>query len=740
MPANTTYKTPSSDYIESIRVHMDGTPGQVEIKMTITAHTESEIVDNLTGGPGPINRIGNIIGGAAGAGEGPWTVEVGVNQRRFGKAKSVVNNIVNGISNQLGIGSQMLLNNVRNASGSFDVSPFSRSISINAGETKTINSVVNFQPIVIPVPDDVSLVDRFEDRLGGRVPNISFTFTMPHDTTLTTIQETYSIDVPLEAFIEERELDVGCSEMYSDIMDKIENVRGNTNSKLEGARQARTDLRDYANEILSGAGGGIGGGQIVDQVRNISASDLTSVNTSRLQEIRSNIESIDTREDVLSTYRSSIDDLRSQVRDTMSPNCVSELNPMDKLNQIEEDILQRLGIISREISDLKSSLLDALSNIESIDCSEAFDTIENKVQDLESKVGVGQYSPSIDFPIRSGIRDEVEDEISTVENQIENNITPSSFCYDELKSRVDEARSQFELLRERGPTDVNLSCTDVDDNLRSTIEEFEEEARNFITSKQGNKLDLLETGRAIRERIDREVSDENPCKQELLNRIRGLVSNLQGTERGCGDISNDIRSEASSFTGAIRQFVSKDQLARLPEKKENLLTESEDVIERIETEVSDKNPCKSELLSRVREQRSKLRRTPVRPESAVPCERRFEDLGSSLESFENQILSLSPPINPEQVQSIAEEGQSLISQIEENIPEDSDCRVEMSERVRQYINRAENLVTQVRVETQEETEGTQRRQELIDQLLGSIDTIQAGAGDGDVADEIQEQV
>lgn len=655
MATTSTVQNPRSDFIGDIRIQMDGTPGEVQIDMIIDVNSSEEIADNFTGGPAPIDFIGDVVAGAGGGPDGPWNVEVSVNQRRFGRVKSVLSGALDSIASQAGIGAQMLLADAQNTTGGFDVSPFSRTAQINAGETERINSVVRFQPMVIPVPEGVSLVDTLEDRLGGRQPSINFTFDMPKDSNLTRVQETYSVDVPLTAFVEEREITLNCSQLYSDTINQIETLRANAQSKLNGVQDARRRLESFGNELITNARSNVGGGSLVDRLGNLSPTDLANSNTSRLQKIRSNVEGIDTREQAVSDIREQVEDLRSEVRNNMEDRCVSELNAMDKLDQIDSSILGSLENISSEVAELKSNILDALRNIESIDCGDVYSSLDEEINQLESTIGVGVITGSLGANLTADRFESLNEQVNEAERKLNERVDVGSPCNAEFGSRINDLRSE----------------------LRRVSNEF------------GDRIEL-----------------------------------------SCADIPN-LRSDVDSFEGAVQNFTSKDQLARLPEDRDRLIEEASDVISRIRQQASDDNPCKQQLISRVNRALSQVRRAGVRPRTAIPCEQRFESVGQAVEEFENQILSLSPPVSPDQMQSVASQGNQLVEDIEENVPADSDCRVELSERTRQLVERAESLTAQVRIDTEQATESQERREELVDQLLGSIETVRNASDEVD---------
>lgn len=274
----------------------------------------------------------------------------------------------------------------------------------------------------------------------------------------------------------------------------------------------------------------------------------------------------------------------------------------------------------------------------------------------------------------------------------------------------------------------------------SEIQDDVESLRSDIGVDQQARLSELSIGRdqisnyqsrasQIESQIDSTIPENNKCRAEFrsqLDDLQSILSRLQSgvvSDLDCSNVPSNIRTVASSIQGRVSTFTTRDQLARLPDRKEELLSEVNSAISDVESGVDDRNPCKRQLLSRLRQAQSNLQSAPVRPETAVPCEDRHQQIGQQLEEFEDQILSLTPPLGPEQVQNIAQQGNTIADSIDQQISSDDPCRQEMASRVENLIGRAENMVTRIRISTEGETGEEERRQELIEQLLSSIETL-----------------
>lgn len=744
--AQSTFGFTGSEFLERVQARIDAQPGQI----TAEAQVFTRSVDEVFAGGGAVSEGGlaGAIGGAfadigEAAGEGiagvavsRVDVSVDLTPSRLGRIQQEVRNAIPNVASGGGVQAQLLQRRAQNLGGGFNLSTETLNLDPSPGETESASTTWNFQPIRVPVPQGESVIDQISDR---NLPRIAFTFNVPDISSISGGQETFRLDIPPEAFIEEVSLDLDCSELFSDIFDRIQSVARDASSLEQGARAARNRVRNFASEVGNQAGIGVPSDAeaLADNLRDIQSRQLVDAGTDRLQEIRTEVEQIDTRENALEDLRDRASDIRSDIRSNAGSNCRQEL-----LDSIDNStvLLSRIEEAVNDIREIKDALLNALQGIESIDCTSAFPNVANDIASQEVTLGVGGSQPAFELPLDVDRFQQLQGNIEDLENTLSNNVPQDNPCFDTLQGRIDDMRSRLQQLRQEAPDQDILGCEDVSDSIVSALNDFESSASNFAATKQGNKADLLNTADAIRDRIENEVEDNNPCKQQLLDRVSSAVSSVTQVERGCSDIPRRYRDAVSSFQGAVAQFTSKDQLARLQEDKTRLLDESDEVISQIQDNVNDRNPCKSELLSRARNARGELRATAIRPETAVPCDQRFQGVGNALNSFEDQVLQLSAPVSPEQVQSVANEGEQIIQQIENNVPADDPCRSEMSQKVRTLVERVQSLTTQIRVETEEQDRGAQRREELINQLLGSIDAVQTGGGEGEgLREQIEEQ-
>lgn len=444
-------------------------------------------------------------------------------------------------------------------------------------------------------------------------------------------------------------------------------------------------------------------------------------------------------ESLYSNIISNIDQLKSNISGAIS----GASNVRDDMRELAEELATEGG------ASTPSSDTELANNIEDLNSQDIIELGRDRLQRMRTEAEgvdprqeeVSEFNNRLDT-IRSNISNQVgsrcQSEIRPMLDGIQEEIEELDVVSDQaaaLENAILSALSNIESI------DCSTAFSGIDRKL-GNIESEIGVGSNTTTLTLPLTNDQFENLNNTLGQIDQQIEDDvpsgNPCRDQLLSRVdnaRGELRSLQRQEvepLGCGDISNDLRSTAESLQGSARQWTSKDRLTRKPSTKEDLLDDIDDTISDIKSDVSDNNPCKGRLISRLRDVKALLQRTAARPASAVPCDQRFPEVGSQLDNFEDMVLDLSAPVSPEGVQDIANQGQELISQIEQDIPADSDCRQEMPSRVRSLISRVERLTSQVRVQTEIDDSDAQRREELINQLLGSIDTLEQTTEDANV--------
>lgn len=469
------------------------------------------------------------------------------------------------------------------------------------------------------------------------------------------------------------------------------------------------------------------------------------------------------------------------IRIPIEPEAFIEEVSLDaSCGEIFSEIKQRLDKLPNRIDGKISGAESARSRLENIanqlateaniSTSASASQFASNIRDISQQdltsVDVGR-ADILSTNTRLGDAEDLRSEVEDLRTEIRNNVP--SRCADEFMNEldvIDDALHQLENVASEAQElkdaildilpEGGIDCATAFSDIQSDIEDLRADIGVDQTASLANLSfdrsdiqDFRNRANEIESRIDSEVPDDNRCSSELRSKIddtQSVIQQLQSgalADLGCADLPSKVRDLASSVQGMVGTFVSKDQLARVPNRKEQLIGEVDEAINTVEQEASDQNPCKRQILSRLRETRSSLQAAPVRPETAIPCEQRYEDIGSELEQFENEILNLSPPVRPQKIQEVAQRGNDLADMIEQNISADDPCRQEMPQRVSNLVNRAESMVTQIRIETEGETGEEQRREELINQLLGSIDRLDdVGSGDNvdDIVDETQNNI
>lgn len=280
----------------------------------------------------------------------------------------------------------------------------------------------------------------------------------------------------------------------------------------------------------------------------------------------------------------------------------------------------------------------------------------------------------------------------------------------DLFERASELRSNnLSRLREkaREPERVlpNITLEDLKDSTLEDVRVIEQAQDEFVD--QVNE-------RVTVSAFDGDTPAANECKQfffeangDVSNALRivrdGLdsletISGGGGTDLGCGDISETLKTDADNYVEDAREFLDRSIQQRTESRKNTLTDNGEQLIQRIDSEVSSENPCRSQIKSRVRTRATEVRDTRTRP--ALGCEdvpqrilNRVETYVTDVDMFMNRAVRQR---NRDQRDALVQEGQEVLDVVEQNISPDNECRQQERSRVRSSLRAVRNARVQAR--------------------------------------------
>lgn len=240
-----------------------------------------------------------------------------------------------------------------------------------------------------------------------------------------------------------------------------------------------------------------------------------------------------------------------------------------------------------------------------------------------------------------------------------------------------------------------------------------DEARDVVDEYDG----LLREIDSIEEEIQAEVSDD--CVDEVLEEFDNATANMPDMAREVSVINTftqdfgfidrldfqliDDRFEVPrSLLNQVDAFIDDVNAVDPPILEEDFLDlrdQGQDVIDEIEDELSEENPRKGELLSDVRDHLSILEDMNVLEDIEVP-----DDLQQRVDDFVDSVNELEGPITRDTLDDLRSEGNSLISDIEDELQPENPNKEELVDTVRDAISVVEDIELIEDIEIPEELE------------------------------------
>lgn len=425
--------------------------------------------------------------------------------------------------------------------------------------------------------------------------------------------------------------------------------------------------------------------------------------------------------------------------------------PCDELYPTLDSTLDRLTNEVTTVRDRVDNDLSTVSDAESTLTSEGGDSLGGlTMRDVQS-LGASTLT---NIKTRVEGTDPKQSQISSLEGTASSardsvNSMGVPRCKDRFGSRVDSverilttvSRRSDELKNKRSTilsllSDISaISCASEHGEIEYEVTLLEREVgargeeRTMSFPPSTEKVqELLGDVSDVEGMVESGVDPGSPCYDEYTGRlenVKSLIQRLPEDSTDCGDVARSIRNSVAQFASAASTYVNTDIRMRKRETKEKLVDEGEGVMNTVETKVDEENPCRSELLSRVRSNLSDVKSAGTRPESAIPCEEKHPDVVREVDSFRDEALSIRPPVEPEDIESVTDSGQQVISMIESEVPSDDPCRSELVSRVRGLTSRVEKLTSRVRIQAADGESPQQRREKLINDLLGALDKLES---------------
>lgn len=379
--------------------------------------------------------------------------------------------------------------------------------------------------------------------------------------------------------------------------------------------------------------------------------------------------------------QSTVDDVRDRLQQVQIPdrdlsNIRSNLeNLRDRIEDLTPDCQGEFGSILDEIENRLESIQSNISELENIN---------NRIEDIIGRVGTIDCGEAFS---------QIEDSISEIEDNVGFSPSINQFNLNEVESLLGDIQVQQNTIRGRIPS--GSPCRD---RFMSRLDSLQGDLQRLESRLEGREIEVPE-------------APEIP-------------------ELGCGDVSRSIRNGVNGLEDSVSNFSNRDRSRRTQSTRNRLIQTANDLEEQIQNTVNDQNPCKSQLLSRVRSSRQRIQGIQLRRPDLVPCSEQFPNLENQIDSLEDQIIGVAGALTQGEIDDILENAESISNQIQNNVPANNRCRGRLSGRVQSALDQLERQTRSARVRIAIPEEQRQQARQQARQLRDRLERVVGRARPG----------
>ena len=466
----------------------------------------------------------------------------------------------------------------------------------------------NFEPVPVPnMPNDQWDIDdlppvkiRVEARPREALQNAaSGAFNdRPWDT----------VRIPMSAFV--REVDMGqfsCSELFQDTVANIDSVEQDIRPARERLRQEVNDIESIRDQILSSAGGSSGG-----RLKDLRPRDIAQLDGSRLQQFKRRAQQAEPEPIDLSSTRSDLSGVQREVDRIELEKCRSNLG--DRTRQLER-WMSDITDMSQTVRGLKEDIIGLTEGVDILPCADVHPEVDSQIQSLRDDIR------SLSFDNPEGIRNTLSD-VRGARERVQNRTDSGGGCRYQFESQLDSMESdlkrELQRLGEGGMPEMpdwmqdgyggeTPTCENVSRSIRNQVAGIESEVEQYKSMparrrRSAERNRILQDGNDTISEIQSRVDSANPCKSELMSRVNQSLSQLESV----GSQSEGQAPCSQRYPSAEKQVERFEErvlrMRGVMTKREfdKVISDSENVISTIQRNVPQGDPCRTELVERVR--------------------------------------------------------------------------------------------------------------------------------------------
>lgn len=529
----------------------------------------------------------------------------------FSNIRSQLSNVPSGIPSSYNDALPSDLTNISSESGNLWIGVFGNHIS--GKEEVEFSKSINFEPIKIPsiASNSIDLDNIPSPKLEVQViPKEAIQRVLGG---VTGSNPSVEFEIPVSVLFEEVSLDqYGCAELFSDLDSTVDELKTRSNEISSGLRSESDVLSGIVNDIAGDtyiSPTGIQSGedateptQIQSSLSDVTVEDLSDIDMSQLQEWKTKVQNTSPGSYDISDVQSRIEDAIEQAESIPSGNCAQNFK-----SELEtaRGRMEGLQSIQSSAESMRSNLLDILSGVDSIDCSQMYGGVDDRISEIEERANIGTFGGSFRSSIDASLADEILGDVDSVMSQVESQVDSGSACSEQFKSRLDTIRSKAEEASQGGQG--QLDCGDIPQEYRNAVASLEAAAQNFaardiLARTEERKGSLQDEAESVISRLEENVDDSNPCKRQLISRARDAMSNIKSsgvrpeTALPCSERFSDTADELDEFEDTVLSL----SAPITPETVQEVSQRGEEVINSIENNVPSDDPCRREMTERSR--------------------------------------------------------------------------------------------------------------------------------------------
>lgn len=404
-----------------------------------------------------------------------------------------------------------------------------------------------------------------------------------------------------------------------------------------------------------------------------------------------------------------------------------EVVPTEFIQRVGEGISGSFATVTLEIPP---SAFIQKKQIEDMSCSEIYTGVSSKLNDLETKVSDVKPRVNNDLNTLQDYRDTLVNQ-GGLKEKIKDSTSISELSTNELKemdaNRLKEIKSNIQKI---DPSTYNISS--LKDKAESIQEKVSDKVGEACVSEFMPRVkDVISTLNTLEGKVEK-IRD---IRSKLLSLLSD-ISSVREKALTCADVPREVRNAVSGFEASVNSFVSKRVYRRTPSRYAELTRQGRNVIEEVRTEVRKDNPCRDELISRIKESMERLKNSGTIPKDQLPCSEKHPGLDSRIDEFQSSVADLTSGngiTTPQEVQAareVANRGEELLQDIRRATSAGSHCRKEMVERVRSSVERVTVPRNRIRVKTNINNGQVSQAREDLEALRQQLKEISEAAGGG----------